>query len=452
MKSTDPNPWYLPAFGLALVFGSLFALLTPPSQAPDEPSHARRAWAISEGRLLPERRGDRVGGEVPKSVVDLSHDFLAGIPFHRERKIRLATILAGYAVPLDPDRREFIAYPNTALYGPVCYAPQAAAFAIGRRFTRSVLLLFTLGRLANALAAAALLALAVRAAPVFRPALFLCGLLPMAVFQAGSLSADAVTNGLAFLLTAWCLRSRGREQARMAPADLVVLLLLGALLALSKPGYLLLSGLVLLVPTARFGSGSRRVAATVAMLASTAGCAALWAAMLRERGALGSPASSNVATLRAEPASFLLRMLADLWERAPTLAVQFLGKLGWADVSVPAALLAAYGLVILLVGATGRVAPELRLRDRAIVAAIILATVCFVALPFSLPLFPPGPEGAAAHHFQGRYLLPLGPAGLLLVSGRRRGFDWDRRWRALAGWTALVLVASVVSVVVRYYG
>jgi lysylphosphatidylglycerol synthetase-like protein (DUF2156 family) len=119
---------------------------------------------------------------------------------------------------------------------------------------------------------------------------------------------------------------------------------------------------------------------------------------------------------------------------------------------VPAALLAAYGLVILLVGATGRVAPELRLRDRGIVAAIILATVCFVALPFSLPLFPPGPEGAAAHHFQGRYLLPLGPAGLLLVSGRRRGFDWDRRWRALAGWTALVLVASVVSVVVRYYG
>lgn len=393
-----------------------------------------------------------MGGEIPKSVVDVSHDFLAGLPFHPERKIRPVAILAGFRIPLRPSQREFVAFPNTALYGPVCYAPQAAALALGRLFTRSVLALLYLGRLANVIAGAALLALALRAVPFFRPVFFLVGLLPMAIFQAGSLSADGVTNGLAFLLTAWVLRCAYGEKARVESSDLAVMLLLSVLLALAKPGYLLLSGLVLLVASARFGSRLRYGAAATLVASVSAGSAALWAAALRHRGVLGSPAAGAVASLHGEPAAFLLRMLGDHLKRAPALAAQFLGKLGWADVAIPAALLAAHGLVLLLAALTsGRNAPDLRLRDRAIVAAVGLATVLFVAAPFYVSLIPPGPEGASAHHPQGRYLLPLGPAGLLLLCNRRWVRDWDARRPLLAGWAAFVLAGALAWVAVRYY-
>lgn len=393
-----------------------------------------------------------MGEEIPKSVVRVSHDFLAGLPFHPERKMRPGSILAGFRVPLVPSRREFVAFPNTALYGPVCYLPQAAAFSVGRLFTQSVLALFYLGRLANLLAAAALLALAVRVAPFFRPVFFLVGLLPMAIFQAGSLSADGVTNGVAFALTAWVLRCACGEKPRVEGSDLALLVLLCVLLTLTKPGYLLLSGLVLLIPGGRFGSRSRHAAAAMLVVGSAVGSAALWAAAVRERGVLGSPSAGPAASLRADPAAFLLRMAVDALRRAPTLAAQFLGKLGWADVAIPIALLAAHGLVVLLVAAScGRNAPDLGGRQRAILAAVALGTVLIVAAPFYVSLIPPGPEGASAHHPQGRYLLPLGPAALLLLSNRRWMFDWDARRRQLAGWAAFVLGVALVSVAVRYY-
>ena len=427
-------------------------MVTPPSQAPDEPAHFRRAWAISEGNLLAQRRGDRVGGELPKSIVDVSHDFLAGLPFHPERKIRPGRILDACRIPVIASQRVFIAFPNTALYGPVCYAPQAAAFALGRLFTRSVLALFYLGRLANVAAAAALLALALRVVPFFRPVFFLAGLLPMALFQAGSISADGVTNGVAILLTAWILRCAWGEKTRVEVSDLAWLVLLSVLLTLTKPGYLLLSGLVLLVPTERFGSRTRWAASVALVAASAVGGAAFWAAVVSGRGLLGPPAAGPAASLRASPVAFLLRMLADHLRRAPTLAVQFLGKLGWADVTIPIALLAAHGLVLLLVALTaGPRELPLRGRDRAILAAIVLGTVLVVAAPFYISVIPPGPEGASAHHPQGRYLLPLGPAALLLLCNRRWALDWDARRRSLAGWTALVLAVSVASVAARYY-
>jgi hypothetical protein len=87
----------------------------------------------------------------------------------------------------------------------------------------------------------------------------------------------------------------------------------------------------------------------------------------------------------------------------------------------------------------------------AILAAVVLGSVLLVAAPFYISVIPPGPEGASAHHPQGRYLLPLGPAALLLLCNRRWALDWNARRQALAGWTALVLAVSVASVAARYY-
>ncbi len=366
--------------------------------------------------------------------------------------MRRETILAAFRVPLRPSERGFAAFSNTALHGFVCYGPQAAAMVLGRRFTSSVLLLFYLGRLANAIAAALLLGLAVRTAPLARPVFFLVGLLPMAVFLAGSISADAMTNGLAFVLTAFALACAFGHRAKVQGRDLAVLVLLSILLALTKPGYLLLSGLVFLIPGERFGSRRGAWAARLLVVSATLVAAVCWAMVLRSRGVVGSPDAGPAGFTGAGAAEVALRMLSDYARRAPALAVQFVGKLGWADVSLPIGVVAVHGVVVLFVALTcGRNAPGLRARDRSILAAVALTTALIVAAPFYFRLRPPGPEGAAAHHPQGRYLLPLGPIGFLLLSNRRWTLDWDARLGALAAWAAFVLGVALVSVAVRYY-
>ena len=458
IRPAQPRPgpshrWARTALILAALFGSCFALLTPPSRVADEPAHFRRAWAISEGQPMARRRAEGVGNEIPRSVVDLSHDFLVGFPFRAGPAISTSAILEEFRRPLRPLDRKFVPFPNTALYGVVSYAPQAAALAVGRVFTDSVLFLFYLGRLASVATAALLLALALRAVPFHRPLFFVLGLLPMSVFQAASFSADPVTTGLAFVLTAFTLRCAFGDRPRIEATDWAILAGLSILLALAKPGYVLLAAIGFLIPKARCGSSSRKLAGASGVLAVALATTALWAAAVSSHGLVEAPGKGPVAAFLADPIGLTVRMLADHVLAFPRSAVQFVGNLGWADVSLPFPVVLAHGLLVLWTAlASGDPGRTLRLAQKALLAAIVLGTVVLVTLPFYAPLIAPGPEGSAAHRPQGRYFLPLGPAVFLLLENRRWGFDWDRRLRTLAGWIAFVLAIALYRVVARYYG
>ena len=446
--------WALAAFLLATVFGSLFALVTPPSQAPDEPAHFRRAYAVSEGRLVAVRRDGRVGNDVPRSVVLVSHDFLDGLPFHPETKQRPRAILEGFRTPLQADDRQFIAFPNAALHGPLAYAPQAAAIALGRVATRSVLALFYAGRLGNVAAGSVLLGLACAAAPVGRPVLLLVGLLPMAVFQMSSLSADGPTNALAFLWIALVLRfAVGPGRGPVSGAGAAGLFSAAVLLGLMKPGYAPLAALVFLIPRGRIGTGRAAGFVRWGVLLAALVAGTVWAA-----------AAIRLLPVRPDPAGWIRRSAALLGGERPDrtvlleavrsagrVAVQLVGKLGWADVSlpIPVVLAAAGVLLFAAVGSGSDTFPYFR--ARILLAGVSLGTFLVLAAPYYIPIFPPGPEGSAAHHFHGRYLLPLAPAALLVLARRRSAIDWDRRLVALCLWAGLVLVAALAAVVARYY-
>lgn len=444
--------WARAALLLSLAFGLAFAVATPPSQAPDEPAHFRRAYAISEGQLVARKKDGLAGNEIPRSVVRVSHDLLDGLPFHPERKQRPAAVREAFSTPLAPGDRQFVPYPNTALYGPVAYIPQAAAIASGRLATDSVLTLFYLGRLANVAAGSILLAIALASTPAGRPILFLVGLLPMTVFQMSSLSADASTNALAFLWTALVVGLAGTP-VEAGRGRIAALALVAVLLALAKPGYAPLAGLVFLVPPERFGPSRRAGLFRWLVLGAALAAAAAWAA-LASRLLPSGPVSSGArfaSLLGAASSISSPEALAAAVRSVPRLAVGFVGKLGWADVSLPVPLVAAHALILLFAALFSGGDGVGGIRRKAILVAVGAATVLTAAVPYLVPLLPPGPEGAAAHHFQGRYLIPVAPTAMLLLGSRRWSLDWDRRLAALSLWTAAVLAAALAAVLVRYY-
>ena len=106
-----------------------------------------------------------------------------------------------------------------SIYSPVAYLPQAAAIAAGRAFGLHPLALMYLGRVANLMVWIALGYAAIRAAPDLGRPLLLLLLMPMSIFQAASLSADATTNGLAALLAAvvWRYATAGTRPAGATP-------------------------------------------------------------------------------------------------------------------------------------------------------------------------------------------------------------------------------------------
>ena len=132
------------------------------------------------------------------------------------------------------------------MYPPVPYIPSAIGIRIGRLFGASAFMLVLLARLAELAAFVAIVALAVRRLPTRGWVLAVVALMPVAIFQASTVSADAITNALALLVIADALALDGPTRRPRARALLIETVCATIALALCKQPYILAAGLLLL--------------------------------------------------------------------------------------------------------------------------------------------------------------------------------------------------------------
>ena len=192
---------------LAWIFGTLYALITPPFQVPDEFQHFYRAYQVSEGRLTAYRQGGAVGGELPVSLQTFSDRVWGNHPFNPASKADVHDIWAAHTIPLQPQVRQFFVFGNVSWHSPTNYFPQAAAIAVARRIGLGPLGIFYAGRIGNLFCWSLLVYFSLRLIPVMDWTFLLLALTPMSLAQAASLSADASVNGICFLFVAASLRA-----------------------------------------------------------------------------------------------------------------------------------------------------------------------------------------------------------------------------------------------------
>jgi uncharacterized membrane protein len=129
----------------------------------------------------------------------------------------------------------------------VPYLAQAAAIGVARAFGAPVDGMLHAARLALLATFLALVALAIGRTPRGKWAFAATGLLPVALFQASaSLSHDAVTLGVSLLVVSSALRALDPPAGATTRALVIEAVLLSGLLALCKPGYVVVSFVYLL--------------------------------------------------------------------------------------------------------------------------------------------------------------------------------------------------------------
>jgi uncharacterized membrane protein len=470
---TRATPRWLPRPGperallcLGLAFGSALLVLTPPFQAPDEPAHFYRAFQVSEGGLLPEKRDERSGGWTPESLVAVTERFME-LPFHTERKTTRDAIRSALAVPLDPAMRRFVGFENTSVQTPVPYMAQALGMRLARALGQGPLALMYFGRAANLLVSLGILWLAVRAAPVFRWVLVLLALMPMAVFQMASLSADASTNAIALLFTALVLRiAYGAPEVETR--TLVGLFVAAVLLSLCKFVYSALLLLLLAVPPSRLGGPKRFLAVSAVLVGLCAAALGGWLLLLRDVYAhlAWVPDSDPVAQLRwiaAHPTQYA----AMLFERftgasGEALWALMVGRvLGWLDTPMPHGFIRSYQLALVGVALFDS-RSDIHVGAR--MKLVALGAVCAGLVTVGTMLYVNGHAVGVSYvaEIQGRYLIPLSPLPLLALYNRtlRAGilsrFPQERilARACTAGLVAFVVFSSLLTCFViarRYY-
>lgn len=415
-SATALQRWLLALICLTTIF---FALTTPPFQAPDENQHYMKALLLSEGRVLAEERHGLIGADLPRAAIHLhAVDFPTDVPPTPRRFDREALVRAWSADASRPGTR-FAEFPNVASYAPSLYTPGAAGLMLGDALGLPRLGSFYAGRIANALVGLALLGAALSLIPFGRNAMLAAALLPTFCYQTGSLSPDAVINGLGFLGLALALRIAfmGGNAARTTG-----LLMTAPLLALAKGVYLPLMAAGLRWPEGRrdlrpwlmLAAMAVGAVAFILWMKMSGGSQALYSIMSRKTGETmtTAPLAAQLAVILADPNAYVRLLGTSVMERAPVYALQIVGRFGWNAILLP---LAAYPLALLMVGAAVLSGSGMRIGMTQRLSWLLVAAGC--ALLIETAMYLTGTPLAADYiqGTQGRYFLPLLPLALLAI-------------------------------------
>ena len=385
---------------LASIFGLLFVFLTPPCYAPDEVAHFWRAVSIAHGTLNP------TAGKAP---VPKGYEILVFCVMHGNAKLTRPMFETAWDV--DPHAHELVNLRVVpASYTPANYLPQIAAALIGRLTGARPLLVFYLGRLFALAAFIALVAFAIDVTPVLKWGFCAAALLPMTLFMAASWSADSLTIGVAFVVTALGLRKleslRHVEQA------------LSLLLGMCKPGYFLIPLI------------AKR---WLPMLASIVGF--IIATLL----------AVNASTSSQECFPTLV-IAKDYVAHGALYAEQLVGRLGMLDVFLPRWLIRIEWIFLAVLAITaGESVPRVQ---RLLAMFVVLATMGAISVGLYFAWTPSC--ASLIEGIQGRYFLPIVPLALIAISNPR----W-RWWRPGPLTTSVIAcfanVVALHALIGRYY-
>ncbi len=421
-----PEKFFLVAAPLLYVLYSFFC---PPFQIPDDYNHFYRAYQVSQGHFFAEKKDNRVGGEVPLSFEEFALHFktLSNIP---EQRLQPDEILNSFSIPVS-EKTVFKDFPNTALYSPVAYLPHAIAMAILRKSDCSVGTLYYGGRIAAFLIWYFLMYMVISMLPLQKWLFTMLLLLPMQLYLVSSYSADAMTSSLAFVLIAFVFRV-AFTSTPVTRKQLSMILLLAMLLVLTKVLYGLLLALVVIIPSANFGSLKRKVIACVILVFLLLIFSAGWGSIIfryHTTFAGYNPAFASIATLsqqanypeqkeilRQEPLKAFEVVYETMLHDYDFFLTSYAGHFGtYMDTRMPAWAVPLVFILLFLTAITDGSSVTIRFWQR--FTLLLTGIMIFAAIILSQYLVWSRVGATYVEFLQGRYLIPVFPLFLCFFSG-----------------------------------
>lgn len=211
---------------IVLVFGIPMILLIPPGAGYDEEDHLVRVWEISAFSFIPGEMSAREM-QYPRIFRDFAYR-------HQPGGIIDSDFWQEYSKASLYERGAVSGELNTkSVYSPALLLPQAIAMRyFGRVVDLSALSVFYLSRLAGLLSYLFLIWLAFRLIPFGKWLFLILAVSPMTLFQAATISADTISNGIGFLFIAGSLEAAESKEPDWRKVGKLILLVL--LLFLTK--------------------------------------------------------------------------------------------------------------------------------------------------------------------------------------------------------------------------
>jgi uncharacterized membrane protein len=433
---------------LLLAFGAPMVILIPPGAGYDEEDHLVRVWELSAfswipGQLSPQEmkyptlfRDFAYRQQGSSGVID--SDFW-------QTYARASLYEYGFV------RREI---DTKSVYSPALLFPQAVTMRVlGRSTNLPALIVFYACRFAGLLSYLILGWLAIRWIPFGKWILLVLALSPIALFQAATVTPDAISNGIGFLFIAGCLRASRLEEIKWK--EVGVLLPLVFLLFLAKLNLLPLILLpFLIIPPSKFtnkGTYIFLLALTVILfLVEVVGWNVI--ALSRSGPLLANEANptAQLVYVLGHPFAFLFTVIKDFITNGFAYFQSWINGYGYYYWTPPKVVsfffLLSLGSVLVFDSTHEQVNKKFRLAFLLVFVAAYLATVVSLYATFT----PIGSDQVLG--VQGRYFSSLALLLFLILSS----FSWMMKIAILTSkWTiaflSIALALNVVGIILSFY-
>ena len=242
---------------LVIPIGIIYMLLIPIGRVPDEKNHFLRAYEISEGHLISDKSENGIGGQ------KLSND-VGEIFSVKENYMKYDDLFNNIKIKKSSDK-SFFEFANMSLYSFVCYIPQVVGVLIGKIFNLPTLAIAYLGRITNYIVWVMLMYYAIKLIPFKKTLLLAIAFMPMMMQEAISLSADALTNGVAIFLISYVLYLKNSKIKKIGIKESIILSLSCILMSLCKIVYLPICLILFLLPSKLFKSNKDKIIKIVSL-------------------------------------------------------------------------------------------------------------------------------------------------------------------------------------------
>ncbi len=436
---------------IGLIYGLGFLLINPPFQGADDDMHFDKALYLSEGQIIPKVLNHYAGFYVPESTHNLQLHFLTTLRGSHE-KIGIDNITNQLYQPLNVNNNFFDDIVSTGAiitYSPIPYLASSFAIALGEILNFSPIILMYLGRLANLFIYLLVIYIAIRVIPVHKWVFLMLALMPMALFQGASLSADSFTIAISFLVIAIFLNfSFDYSKKEININDIGILFVIILMLALSKQTYLFLIFLFFLIPTHKFGSTKKMFLIFSFLLLSTSLISIIWNLAVNKFYVPNYPNVSildQTSFLISHPFSFPITLTNTILSTKilSNIITSFVGKLGWGAVILPNWLIAIYMFTIGLTSLLDKTDIIVNLKQKIIVLITFLIVTILICLSMYLTGTPVGHNTIGS--IDGRYLIPIAPLLFLLFYNNKIKFDIKK------GFNLIIISTIVCSLTITLY-
>lgn len=406
---------------IGLIVGCIFIYIIPPFQSPDEDSHFKKAYSISNGNFYAKKENKIIGLEVPNAMNDYINNKLTMMG-NRELKYSYNEFYYDQYLPSDLSKVSFYKV-STSETSPIAHLIPGIGILIAKLFgfiffkgNPSIAFLLSFARFFSLLSYLTIGYFAIKLTPSFKKSFFVILLMPMSIFLGSMVTYDNLLISVVALAVASILKLTYDKKEKFNNKWFLVFTIIGYILLNVKVIYAPILALMLFIPNEKFKNKSKKEKwKTYLLLGATI---ILITIILKIPNLLlGSTKSSDLYSSQMEfvlshPLSYIKILVNNIRSQLIQQLYWMVGTFGLLDTYLPPIFMFISFINLLFVFATDGISEKLKIDYRQKIIVLLAFILGIVGMYTAMYLYWTVDVlgkigGNTITGVQGRYFIPL---------------------------------------------